>query len=396
MPTPQYHSSPTCLRRRTAARPLLALVALVALSGANCPQMVRQYAQPLPRALPQAPSLQQVIDVVNDNSGRVQSLYCTRGTVSTPGFPSLRLSLAFQRVKNFRLRAETGITGAEVDLGSNENEFWFWMRRAQPAVVYYCRHDRYATSAARQVIPVEPEWIVAALGVVTFDPAWQHQGPFPVGSGRVEIRSTQPASMSPDPVTRITVVDESRGIVLEQHLYNQSGQRLATAVLSKHQRDNASGVTLPRHIEITWPPTQFELHLDLTDLQINRLDASPQQLFTRPEYPGYKDVDLADVNLPPNLLPAVNPSGGPTPPLQAPQGAPAAMRGYGSPSASYASPSTGYSPPQTGYAAPPASYTAPPPGYSATPSGYSPPSGYSSPPGSLPTMPAIGTPTGPY
>ena len=29
------------------------------------------------------------------------------------------------------------------------------MRRAQPAVVYHCRHDRYTTSAARQVIPLD-------------------------------------------------------------------------------------------------------------------------------------------------------------------------------------------------------------------------------------------------
>ncbi len=122
-------------------------------------------------------------------------------------------------------------------------------------------------------------------------------------AGRVEIRSVQPSSLSPDPITRVTVIDESRGIVLEQHLYNQTGQRLATAVLSKHQRDYTSGVTMPRHINIVWPPTQFELNLELTDLQINRLGASPQQLFARPAYPGYKDVDLAGPDLPPGLLP---------------------------------------------------------------------------------------------
>ncbi len=283
--------------RRCGVWPLVAGVMFAALCGANCQQMVYHYTQPLPRALPAGPTLQQVMDVVNDNSNRVQSLYCTRGSVSTPGFPPLRANIAFQRNKNFRLRAETTITGPEVDLGSNEEQFWFWVRRAQPPTLFFCRHDRYSTSAARQVIPVEPEWIIAALGIVTFDSTWQHQGPFPVGSGRIEIRSTQPHTMSPDPVTRITVIDDTRGVVLEQHLYNQQGQRLATAKLSKHQHDMASSTTLPRHIEINWPATKFELAIDLTDLQINTLSAGSQQFFTRPQYPGFQDVDLADPNL---------------------------------------------------------------------------------------------------
>lgn len=397
----------TYRRRRTSALgPLVAIVSLVALCGANCPQMVRQYSQPLPRALPQAATLQQIIDVVNDNSNRVQSLYCTHGSVSVPGFPALRLSLAYDRPRNIRLRAETAITGPEVDLGSNADQFWFWIRRAQPPVVYYCRHDRYATSAARQVVPVEPDWITAALGIVTFDPAWQHSGPFPVGGGRIEIRSVQPANLSPEPVTRITVIDESRGVVLEQHMYNASGQRLATAVMSKHQRDLAANVTLPRKVEILWPSTQFELTMEMTDLQVNRLVSNPQ-LFVRPEYPGYKALDLADMNFPPSAPPAS--ASGPGS-IRPPQAAPAAMRsppaaaGYPAASSNYATAAPGYAVPSPGYTAAPPSYATPaagssavPPGYSAAPTGYVPTPGYSSATlGGVPSMPSMSQPGGSY
>lgn len=393
----------TCRRGRSALGPLAVSLALVVLSGASCPQMVRQYSQPLPRALPQAPTLQQVIDVVNDNSSRVQSLYCTHGTVSTPGFPALRLSLAYERPRNLRIRAETAITGPEVDLGSNSEQFWFWMRRMQPPVVYFCRHDRYATSAARQVVPVEPDWIISALGVVTFDPAWQHSGPFPVGAGRIEIRSVQPPGTSPEPMTKITVVDESRGIVLEQHLYNANGQLLGTAKMSKHQRDLAANVTMPRKIEIIWPSTQFELTLEMTDLQVNRLQPNPQ-LFARPAYPGYKEVDLAEMTPPPAMPPPASASGPGS--LRPPQAAPAAMRSapaYGAPSYAGAAPqSYGVAPP--GYTAAPPAYApgsaAVPPGYSTSASGYVPTPGYSSgTPGgiqSMPSMPTMGQPMGSY
>lgn len=382
--------------------PLLVMVALAALSGANCPQMVRQYSQPLPRALPPAPTLQQIIDVVNDNSNRVQSLYCTHGSVSTPGFPSLRLSLAYERPRNLRIRAETAITGPEVDLGSNAEQFWFWMRRMQPPVVYYCRHDRYATSAARQVVPVEPDWIVSALGIVTFDPAWQHAGPYPVGAGRIEIRSVQAPGTSPEPLTKITVVDESRGVVLEQHLYNANGQLLGTAKMSKHQRDMAANVTLPRKIEIIWPSTQFELTLEMTDLQVNRLQPNPQ-LFARPAYPGYKEIDLAEMSVPQGMPPAASASGPGS--LRPPQATPAAMRSAQPPAASgYAPPAASYAVPTPGYNAAPQAYapnsSAVPPGYATGPTGYVPAPGYSSaPPGgiqSVPSMPSMGQPIGSY
>ena len=71
LPTPTVYSSTIRHHSMTTyqLRWLLLLVTgLFALSGASCPQMVRQYTNPLPRVLPAAPTLEQVIDVVNRNS----------------------------------------------------------------------------------------------------------------------------------------------------------------------------------------------------------------------------------------------------------------------------------------------------------------------------------------
>ncbi len=305
MSTPRASHGPRALGGRGL---LLTLVVVVSLSGASCPQIIQRYQQPLPRALPASPTLRQVMDVINANSARVQSFSASRGAIAIAGFPALRANLAFQREKNFRLRGETSITGPEVDLGSNNDEFWFWIRRAQPPALYYCRHDRYATSNARQILPVNPIWLIEALGVVTFDPTWTHVGPASVGSGRIEIRSTQPPSMSLEPLTRILVIDETRATVLEQHLYDYRGARLATAKLSKHQHDQASGVTMPRSVEIDWPATQFKITIELTELQINQPFGDPRQLFSRPQYASYHDIDLAA----PGIEPAMpqSPAGG--------------------------------------------------------------------------------------
>jgi hypothetical protein len=277
------------------ALPLVVAVLLVSASGASCPQMVQRYTQPLPKALAPASTLNQVIEVVNANTAKIHSVSSSRASISVPGFPALRANIMFERPQNFRLRGETLLTGPEVDLGSNSELFWFWVRRNQPPALFFCRHDQFQTSAARQILPVEPLWLIQALGVVSFDASEQHQGPFPVGAGRLEIRSTNlnPPGGPERATTRITIIDDSRGIVLEQHIYDRTGQPLASAVLSKHMLDPASGATLPRHVEIRWPPAKFELNIDLADVQVNQLSADSAQLWTKPTYGGFNEIDLA-------------------------------------------------------------------------------------------------------
>jgi hypothetical protein len=273
---------------------LLSAVLLTVCGGAGCPQMLQQYTQPIPRALPTSATLTQVIDVVNNNSAQVQSLYTNHGSISVPGLPSLRALVAFQRQRSFRLRADTAFTGPEVDVGSNDQLFWFWIKRNQPPGLYYCRHDQFASSAAKPMVPIEPDWLIRALGIVSFEPGVVHQGPVPVSAGRLEVR-TPP--IVPGGNTRLTVIDATRGIVLEEHVYDPQGTRLATALMSRHKRDATTGITLARHVALQMPATRMEINIDLNDLQINQLNPSQVDLWNKPVYPGYNDVDLADPNL---------------------------------------------------------------------------------------------------
>jgi len=173
-------------------RPLLLLIplGLIALSGSACPSnLVRQYTAPIPRALPPSPTLEQVIEVVNRNNGQIHSFSTQRATLTGPGFPTLRASIAMECPRRFRLRAETGLTGPEVDLGSNDELFWFWIRRNEPPAVYFCRHEQFATSSVRYQVPVAPDWLIEALGVVQLDPNLPHQGPLVQSDGKLEIRT---------------------------------------------------------------------------------------------------------------------------------------------------------------------------------------------------------------
>lgn len=290
----------------TRYRHLLALttaVGLFAVSGASCPQrVVPLYRDPLPRVLPASPSLDQVIQAVNRNSQLIQSFSADRATVTGQGFPSLRAFVAFERPTRFRLRADTALTGPEVDVGSNDELFWFWVRRNEPRAVYFCRHSQLATSPARQSIPIEPQWLIEAMGIVEFDPRLPHQGPFPLPGERVQVRTVRETASGTQ--TKITVVDSLRGAVLEQQVYDSCNRLVASAQESGHRRDPLTGAILPTVVTVRSVPAQMALRIDLGDVQINRLEGSSAGLWGLPNYEGYPAVDLCGpAYSPPNVAP---------------------------------------------------------------------------------------------
>jgi hypothetical protein len=292
------------LPRKTWGRNALLLATLllvVCSSGASCPGFITSYSPVMPRVLSTTPTLADVTSVVNNNSGRIHSLYTTDAEIYSPGAPKARANIAIERPRRFRLRADTLLTGPEVDLGSNDELFWFWVRRAPEPAVYFCRHEQFSNSVARQVLPVEPEWLIDALGVATLDPAGDHSGPVAVGQGRLRVETRLPHPEGD--YRRVMIIDDARGWVLEQHLYDPMGQLLASALMSGHRRDPLANVVLPKTVKIVWPSTKFEMTIELNNVTVNQLAGDPQQMWAMPNMGAATPaVNLADPNL--RLTPA--------------------------------------------------------------------------------------------
>jgi hypothetical protein len=292
---------------------LLAVLLPFAAGGATCMRNAWPTNAPqAPQVLTQASSLDQVIAAVNANSARVNSFQTNNARISAPGVPTLGGNIAVERPRKLRLRADTPLTGPEVDLGSNDNEFWFWVRRSEPPAVYFCRHDQ--SGPMRQAMGIDPDWLVDALGLTTFDPAAQHSGPYPKRGGKLEIHSV--IAKPGGNVTKVTVVDAQKAWVLEQHVYDAAGKRIASAVATNHRYDPVVGVTLPGEVNLQMPAAQLTLTIDLGNFRLNSLIGDPMQLFARPVYPGYQEVNLAGPaaipgpgQLPPIELGAVPPAG---------------------------------------------------------------------------------------
>lgn len=272
------------------ARLLVVLAGVAGLSGPGCRSAAPFYTSPAAPALPPTPTLQQIIQTVNANSSQIQSLSTNNASLSGPEFPTLRASVAFERPRRLRLRAETALTGPELDLGSNDEVFWFWVRRSHPPAVYYCRHEQFETSPARSMFPVRPEWLIDALGIDVLDPNLPHQGPIPVADGRFEVRTVR--QTADGQTTKVTVIDGMRGLVVEQHLYDAQGRLLASSIVSQHRRDPLTGAYVPQTLDIRSPSAQFSMRLDLGTVVVNRLAGDPALLWAIPSYGGLQAIDL--------------------------------------------------------------------------------------------------------
>lgn len=286
-------------RNARASRFACASVCVVALATVPACRMARP-GGPYSAGGPQAPlvieataSAPQIVAAVNQNSSRIHSLLAPNATFSVPGMPGLPLlrgNLALERPRRFRLRAGTGLTGGEVDLGSNDELFWLWAKRNDPPAIYFARHAEHATGAARQMLPIEPAWIADALGLVTLDPGAGYQGPFPRPDGTLELRNR---SVGPTgPIERVTVVEPTRAWVVEQHVYDQSGTLLASSVAENFRYHPGPQVSLPERVTVRVPSADLALVINTGTLSVNVPIPNPGDNWALPTMEGYPQVDL--------------------------------------------------------------------------------------------------------
>jgi len=291
---------------------LLVVLLLFCGSGATCSRSFRNpfattLGPPAPEVLQPGSSLEQVIAAVNQNTSRIISYQTNNASITVPGMPAiplLRGNIAIQRPGRVRLQASTALTGPEVDLGSNEELFWFWIRRNDPPALYFSRHDQFVGSAAQQLMPVEPRWLLDALGMMQFSPNDHHTGPLPHGNGTLEIHTVMQTRSGT--MTKSTVIDARRAWVLQQHVYDTSGTLLASAVARSHRYYPGMGVSLPQKVDLRMPVAQMSLSINVGTVALNQIANNPA-LWSLPVLSGYPQVDLGTA--PPGAYPAISSAG---------------------------------------------------------------------------------------
>jgi hypothetical protein len=280
--------------------PCVGLVGLSLLAGCNLlrPGSVRPDNSGVTRTTPSAAQLVQYLD---DNAQKVQSLRCDEleltvarglGIVQSMRLPA---TIACQRPRSFRLQARNPAGMDEVDLGSNDQEFWFWIKRNDPPYQFYCPYQ--ALDEGRRVrlpFPFQPEWVMEALGMGNYGPADKYQvveegnrwklvqrniiSPQGTRVRKVIVFNKQLQKDSSPQVTDFLLIDDEKN------------KEICSAHITEVQR-SADGSVVPRRMELRWPEQGARLTLLFSGAARN--PQLPPTVFVRGRMPGVPAYNMA-------------------------------------------------------------------------------------------------------
>jgi RNA polymerase sigma factor (sigma-70 family) len=258
-------------------------------------------------AWPPIPTAAQLVAYLNDNAGRVRSVQWNRVAIDyTQGDQVVGLdgSLVCQKPRNFRLKAKVlGQPG--VDIGSNRDEFWYWIKKADPPYIYHCPHQDLGRAGARWPFPFRPEWLLEGLGLAEYDPAKRYEVIARPEAVELVEKVTTPQGR---PAFKVTVFNRApaRVQVTERLLLDAGGNTLCRARVQEVVRDEATGAVLPGKVNWHWPAQRVHVKVHLFDPRVDPADLNggrAERLFSRRDLQGLPAFDLSPQRVPGGKIP---------------------------------------------------------------------------------------------
>jgi hypothetical protein len=246
------------------------------------------------------PQAADLVAYMNTNAQKVQSVRCDRVAVDckagdqTIGFDG---PLACQKPRQFRLKGKLGGTDV-VDLGSNDDEFWFWVGKADPHV-FHCSYKDMATGQVFLPFPFNPDMVVCALNMAEYDPKGQYQ----VLKDDKVINLIEPMkSMQGQDIYKVTVfnreVTGGRPRVAAYVLLDKQRKEICRAEMQETQLNRETGAVLPKRVKLifTGKTAAENCEMKLTFEDLRPVTFSQEQvthLFSRSDMANIPGYDLA-------------------------------------------------------------------------------------------------------
>jgi hypothetical protein len=238
------------------------------------------------------PTATDLVAYLNHNAQLVQSIKSTQLEIQAKqGNDSIGLqgTLFCQKPRDFRLRATVAGQSA-VDIGSNNQEFWFWISQAKDedgvARVHYCSYADMAAGKARMPFPFQPDMIVAALGMGDYDPQKEYTIREDAKTWSLVEKAVSAQGLPVQKVTQFNkvTVGPKEPQVIAYYLLDDKGNEICKASVLDIQRIavGKESAVVPSHVKLVWRPQRIEMSMRLYDPQVNQIDApSAAKLFSR-------------------------------------------------------------------------------------------------------------------
>jgi hypothetical protein len=256
-------------------------------------------------------TVKRFIDQHNKNASAVKSMSAEPKIVASGDGRRWRVNglMALERPRGFRLDLRGTGVGQVADIGSNDQEFWFWVKDNQQKAIYVCNHKD--VNASQLAVTYQPDWIIEAMGLREIDAREAatlaaKPGDKPGLIVLTQARHDNHGAM----LTKETIVDETNGHIIEHRLWaGAKKELLARATVSQYfgmdmkptDEDNPGGrIELPEKFRLEWVADKFALDVTMDRAKINPKFAPEKRvgLFTEPTFPGTKRLDLAQLGGP--------------------------------------------------------------------------------------------------
>ena len=203
-------------------------------------------------------------------------------------------TLLCQKPRYFKLVGKK-FGSQEVIVGSNEDRFWFYVKRDPSDALFHCSYTDFEKGAVDLPFPFEPEWVLEALGMATIG-----QGNMKVEDDKTMFWLLEETTLRGQKVTKKTTFykGNARGDqpqVKERLLYDAQNRLICAATIKSVTRipvekgPDARMATVPQMVKLVWPHQDTELILDLGKVRINERLA--MESFQMPRLGG-KQIDL--------------------------------------------------------------------------------------------------------
>ena len=303
----------------------IGLVFALSFTEAAKAQLFRNFGKPsnpIPVVFNSVPTQQQLLQRLSAQTASVKQVDASV-SVALEGAPKLKGTIQIERPMRLRLKA--GVLGVDqmgVDVGSNDELFWIWTRvpiPGQPPTLMYAAHEQFKRSsgAVRQAIPLEPSWLINALGLVEFSTNDYHQGPTLTPQGRLKLITVSNAPSGRQ--YRITLIDATRGLIEQQSIYDENRNLIAYTNSTNYKFYPEHNVSLPNKLEMhlyTADGQEQKLTVTTAKYNINSLFGDPQRMWTMPQPANVRTIDLSQVGAQP--VPPTTPQRQPLPQPQPP------------------------------------------------------------------------------
>src|SRR5262249_27578444 len=147
-----------------------------------------------------------------------------------------------------------------VDIGSNDQEFWYWISKAKPPYVFHCAYTDLDRGGVPLPFPFQPDMILAALGMAEYDPNKSYE----VKTNPRTVELIDSTTVQGQPVQKVTVFNRNpasrdQPVVVAHVLRNAQGREVCSATVSEVRVDPATGAVIPRRVRLVCQAERVEL-----------------------------------------------------------------------------------------------------------------------------------------